>query len=275
MSQCENSNLLLILIIVIIIIAFFVYYNSTHSSNLQQNNFENISNNNKNSQLLSQSLSQKNIKNTKLNHQNKKLLKTSININDYDYNNLNNPLTFPTSRPSEQNYNDLMNTSFFMNPIKNSPDKPTYIGNLVESQLSDIPNHIQKPLMPVLPITQMTPMTPITPIISPTITPTIMPSPIPNIYPPYIPPPIPLAIQNKILNENPQLPSVLQLIAQRQYTKNDKYDYYVLLPSSGNNPPIKYSIKTHRNQEIYDGDIIYVLGKEYIFKQNKNIFDNL
>lgn len=71
-------------------------------------------------------------------------------------------------------------------------------------------------------------------------------------------------------NYNPQLPSVLQLMGQQKYPGSSKFDYYVLLPSTGNNPPIKYPVNTYKNEEVYDGDIIEVLNKKYTVKKNKN-----
>jgi hypothetical protein len=72
---------------------------------------------------------------------------------------------------------------------------------------------------------------------------------------------------------NPQLPSVLQLMGFQKYPGSSKYDYYVLLPSTGNNPPIKYFVKTHRNEEVFDGDIIEILGKSYFVQKNKSPFE--
>ena len=73
---------------------------------------------------------------------------------------------------------------------------------------------------------------------------------------------------------NPQLPSVLQLIAQQKYPNGSVYDYYVLLPTIGNGSPIKYTINTpHRNQELYDDDIVNVINKQYRVKRNKNVFE--
>lgn len=69
---------------------------------------------------------------------------------------------------------------------------------------------------------------------------------------------------------NPQLPTVLQLIGQQKYPNSFKFNYYVLLPSTGNNPPIKYVIDTHHNEELYDDDIVKILGKSYMVKKNKS-----
>jgi hypothetical protein len=72
---------------------------------------------------------------------------------------------------------------------------------------------------------------------------------------------------------DPQLPSVLQLMGLQKYPGSSKFDYYVLLPSTGNGSPIKYTVSTPKNEEVYDGDVIKVLGKAYIVKKNKSPFE--
>lgn len=72
---------------------------------------------------------------------------------------------------------------------------------------------------------------------------------------------------------NPQLPSVLQLMGFQKYSRADRYEYYVLLPSTGTNPPIKFPISNRNQQEIFDGDRVGVMGKHYIFRKNKSPFE--
>lgn len=74
---------------------------------------------------------------------------------------------------------------------------------------------------------------------------------------------------------NSQIPSVLQLMGLQKYPGSSKFDYYVLLPSTGNSPPIKYVIDNNKNEEIYDGDHVKILGKKYIVKKNKSPFEYL
>ena len=132
-------------------------------------------------------------------------------VKTYDINNIGNPLIYPTTRPPSTIFTSLMDNPLFFYPTRGYPDRPNYIGNLIEINKND--------------------------------------------------------------NNNPQLPSVLQLIGQQKYPGSSKYDYYVLLPSSGNNPPIKYIIKTDRNEELYNGDIVKILDKSYTVEKNKSPFE--
>ena len=67
---------------------------------------------------------------------------------------------------------------------------------------------------------------------------------------------------------------LLQLMGRQKYSGSSKYEYYVLIPQKSNNT-IKVSIKTPKNEEIYDGDEIKIpeLGhKKYKFVKNKSVF---
>jgi hypothetical protein len=134
-------------------------------------------------------------------------------VKNYDLNNLNDPLVYPTTRTASYLFKPLMDNPLFFYPTRGYPDSPNYIANLVETNPSED-----------------------------------------NSY-------------------NPQLPSVLQLMGYQKYPASSKFNYYVLLPSSGNSTPIKYVIETNRNEELYDGDTVKVLNKTYTVKKNKSPFE--
>lgn len=158
----------------------------------------------------------------------------------YDLNNINNPLVYPTSRPPSYAFRPMMNNPLFFYPTRGFPDQPGYIANLIETKLAskDWEDKNKK--------------------------------------------------FDRIFNHsedskewdkedrkeyNPQLPSVLQLMGQQKYPGSSRYDYYVLLPSTGTNPSIKYVIHTPKHEEVYDGDMVEVLGKTYTVRKNKSPFE--
>lgn len=160
-------------------------------------------------------------------------------VNIYDINNINNPFVYPTTRPASYLFRPMMNNPLFFSPTRGFPDKPGYIANLVEVDLVDgVGSGEDKNKKFDRVFNKMEDNR-----------------------------------NDRNEGHNPQLPSVLQLMGLQKYPGCSKFDYYVLLPSSGNNPPIKYTVHTHRNEEVYDGDIIKVLGKAYIVKKNKSPFE--
>ena len=156
----------------------------------------------------------------------------------YDVNNLKNPLVYPTARSSSYIFRPMMDNPLWYTPTRGFPDKPSYIANLVETYLEDDKNkRFDKTFNrseDSLSVNES---------------------------------------NNNGKHYNPQLPSVLQLMGYQKYPSSSKYNYYVLLPSTGNSSPIKYVIETHRNEELYDGDIVKVLGKTYMVKKNKAPFE--
>lgn len=66
---------------------------------------------------------------------------------------------------------------------------------------------------------------------------------------------------------------ILQLMGRQKYPNSYKYDYYVLI-SRGGNDYIKMDIKTRNEEELYDGDEVFIpeLHKKYRFKKNKSFW---
>lgn len=158
----------------------------------------------------------------------------------YDINNISNPLVYPTSRPPSYLFRPLMDNPLFFYPTRGFPDKPNYIGNLIETKLSgdnDRWEDKDKRFDRIF-----------------------------NKSESY-------HDDNDKYYRNPQLPSVLQLMGQQKYPGSSKFDYYVLLPSTGDNPPIKYVVTTDKNEQVYDGDIIKVLNRTYTVKKNRSPFE--
>lgn len=168
----------------------------------------------------------------------------------YDMNNINNPLVYPTARPPTHLFRSMLDNSLFSYPTRGYPDNPAYIGNLIETKLTSdgdkwedkdkkFDRYYNKK----------------------------------NGSDGSDGDAKDMEKNNNEKYYNPQLPSVLQLMGQQKHPGSPRYDYYVLLPSTGNNPSIKYTVSTQKNEEVYDGDIIKVLNKTYILKKNKSPFE--
>ena len=158
-------------------------------------------------------------------------------VHVYDVNNMTNPLVYPTARPASYVFRPLMDNPYFFQPARGFPDKPAYVANLVETKYDKHDNHNHQDRFKHVNFGDTEPE------------------------------------EEEKQNDNPQLPSVLQLIGQQKYNGSCKYNYYVLLPSTGNSHPIKYTIKSRKDEELFDGDNVWVLGKQYTVRKNKSPFE--
>lgn len=171
-----------------------------------------------------------------------------IDIHEYDVNNLENPFVKPTARPPGYIFGPMMSNPSFYNPTRGYPDKAAYIANLVKINASD-----KKKLLGNGDDRNRK---------------------FDEFYNGHL-----LFAEQEYKNKHhhhhsdPQTPTVLQLMGYQKYPGSSKFEYYVLLPSTGNNPSIKYPIETHKNEELYDGDIVRVLNQEYVVQKNKSPFE--
>lgn len=167
----------------------------------------------------------------------------------FDKYNLDDPLVYPTARPASYIFRQVVGNPAFNFPTRGFPDKPSYVGNLIEKRLVVDKNKD-------------------------------------NFYGRYNKRHNKTKSYNSDSesissyrfrhkrNKAYDDLSILQLIAQQKYPASYKFNYYVLLTDKS--PPIKIKVKKRGDEEIYDGDevIIPELGnRKYIFFKNDSPYE--
>jgi hypothetical protein len=175
-------------------------------------------------------------------------------VDIYDEENYNNPFVYPTTRPASTAFRNVITNPNFYIPTRGIPDKPRYIANLIEENIehhnNNHNNHNHNNHNNNNNNNKNN-----------------------NNHNNNNNNNHNNNNHNNNNNTNSQLPYILQLMGQQKYYDSSKFDYYVLLPMVGSNPPIKYVVKTRNNEEVYDGDILNILNKNYRVEKNKSPLD--
>jgi len=157
---------------------------------------------------------------------------------EYDYDNLSNPLSGPTSRPPSYVFGPTLMNPLFNTPTQGLPDNFSYVGNLIEITDDEHDRYDKKRKTNKRNNESE----------------------------------LDSESEEKRKSDIPNT-NIIQLLGRQRYSNGSKYDYYVII-SRGGNDFIKLDIKTRNDEELYDGDTVRIpeINKTYKLKKNKSFW---